>query len=76
MTIKVGTWAIEDTTVVLTEKLLFKTFMMTGTKIGDTTMEEISYLHVNSLVYRFDTLKKVSKISQELNDILDRIGKP
>jgi hypothetical protein len=76
ITIRAGTWEKKNRTVFLNQRLVFKTFMLTGTKVGDISLDSIHYIHPNSLFYLGDTLIRVTNISQELKTIVHRIGKP
>ncbi|RYE28863.1 MAG: hypothetical protein EOP48_33080, partial [Sphingobacteriales bacterium] len=65
-TIRAGTWEKRDRTVFLNQRLVFKTFMLTGTKVGDIGLDTIHYKQPNSLIYLADTLVRVKNISQDL----------
>lgn len=75
ITIRAGTWEKRNLSVFLNQRLVFKTFMLTDTKVSDISLDTIHYLHPNSLIYLADTLIRVKNISQELKTIVHRIGK-
>jgi hypothetical protein len=69
---KSGTWNVKDTNVLLSQKLIQKTFKFTGERIGQVESDTLKIPADSILRYNSDTLIPLNKPSSELKAFMER----
>ena len=75
MTLRIGEWHQKDQSLLLNQKLISKTFMLTNERIGQLEADSVSVQSDSILIHRQDTLILVKKPSKELEEFVQRIVK-
>ena len=73
MTLKMGRWQLNDGFVTLYQKLVLKTFMLSGEVIGQSEVDTITLKGNGQLIYKYDTLIPLLKQSNELELLLNKL---
>lgn len=71
MTLRIGQWQLKDKSILLNQRLVFKTIMLTSDRIGQLEVDSVSVNSEKTLIYRQDTLIKVKTASKELETFIE-----